>query len=592
MGSVRMDSRSRGLIERLKRRHVFRVTAIYAAGAWILIQIFSIVLPDLGVPRSSVRVLIVALLLGFPLLLVLGWMLVPPTQAGRGALSRWKRWHWRLGPPLSLAVAAFVTASGWYLWQLNGQHPLAPAAEAAAPEMPRAAANSIAVLPFTNLSNDRNQQYFSDGIAQELATALGQVPNLRVIAWQSSSTYHGDTPIEDVGRRLGVASILTGSIMREAGMVRVSVTLLNSRNGYQLWSAHFDRPLRDVFAVQDDISRTVAAALRVQFGGSLPLVRQATDNPEAHDAYLQGLAELGRRSPVSIQGAIRHFLHAVELDHRYAEAYVELGRAYTILPEFALMTVTAANAAALPALHTALEINPDLSTAHSVLGVVYLSEKRPDLAKSELLRALSLNPNDALARTYYAYLLPMRDAVVQFQQAVLLDPDSWSIQMNLGSAYAGLGQYDLALQAYATAERLAPENVDAYLEAALLQHLQGHDAAAIRALKTAKPKSPNDARVLEAFRLTYTALHDPRLQVRTVTLLDRISTEKTGSFSQYYAATAYALLGEQTKAVTAVARFCAAIPDSCNDIALDPHYLPLRANPAFQQLAAQYSLKH
>lgn len=594
-GDAHMPHVTPGFLDRLKRHHVFRVAAIYAVAAWVLIQASSSILPNLGFPADSVRVVIAVMLLGCPLVLVLAWMFIRPAAVSRAKLSRWKRLRWRLGPALSITVIVLVGISGWYLWQLD-EHHIHTASRVATDKKDRVPFNpspySIAVLPFANLSNDTKQQYFSDGMAQELTNALGQVPGLQVIAWQSSAPYRDKTAsIQVIGRNLGVASILTGSTMHEGDTVRITVELVNTVTGYQLWSSHYDRPFKDVFATQDDISKAVVTALQVKLAYDNPLVRTATANPAAHDAYLKGLAALNQRTPLSLYKAIREFKRATALDSRYAAAYVELARTYTILPESTPLPLHKANAKAKRALQQALVLNPNLPSAHSVLGAIYLSENRPDLAKGQLLRALALNPNDAAAHNYYAFLLPLKDAITQYQEAAKLLPNSWAVQMNLGTAYAELGEYDHALQAFTAAQHLAPENIDAPLEIAFLYHLQSRDDAAVRILSQVSTRDKTDARTVEISRLTYVALQDTNLRNQVLSALTKLKSDNNSSFSQYYLATSYVLLGEHAQAIQSIARFCASIPDSCNDIALDRHYLPLHNDPGFQKLVAEYNIK-
>lgn len=594
-GETRMATGSPKFIERIKNHHIRPVATIYAVAAWILIQACNSIFPDIGLSKESVRPVITVAALGFPVVLVLAWMLIPPAPTHASKLSRWQRFHWRVGSVLSIAVIVLVTLSGWYLWQFSERHPHV-ATIATVTDSDRAPFSpppySIAVLPFTNLSNDANQQYFSDGMTQELTNALAHVPSLQVIGWQSAANYSEKTAsIPDIGRHLGVANIVTGSTMREGVTVRIIVELVNTVTGYQLWSSHYDRTFKDMFAIQDEISRAIINALQIKLAYSAPLVAPATSNPAAHDAYLKGLAALNLRTPVSLYEAIKNFKHAIELDEHYAEPYAELARTYSLLPEFTPMSLQEANSNAKRAVQHALALNPNLASAHSVLSVIYISEHKPDLAKAELLRALALDPNDASAHSYYAFLLPLKDAITQYQKAAQLLPDSWAIRMNLGTAYAELGDYDSALQAFIAAQHLAPENIDAPLEIAFLYHLKLQDGEAVKVLSQVRTPDKADTRTVEVSRLTYAALQDPQLRNQALIALGKLKSDKNSSFSRYYLATSYILLRENTQAIESIAEFCGSIPDSCNDIALDQHYLPLHGEPEFQQLVAEYNIK-
>ncbi|MDE2235417.1 MAG: tetratricopeptide repeat protein [Gammaproteobacteria bacterium] len=589
-----MTEQPTSFLARLKKHHIYRVATIYAIASWVLIQLSNGLLPDFGLPRSSVVIVIAVIALGFPVVLVLAWMLIRPVDPEK--LARWQRRRWRIGPILSLIVISFAAFWIIIIWGKISAETAASAAKTTVSQEVAAfhpPPHSIAVLPFQNLSNNPKQQYFSDGITQELTNALGQIPGLQVIAWQSVASFSNTTlSANTIGKELDVAYMLVGSVMRAGDSLRVYAELVNTSTGYQIWSDKYDRSIKDIFAVQDEISKAIASSMQLELGESTHLVSAATTSTDAHDAYLKGMEYFNLRTKANLYRAIKYFQKAVELDKNYSEAYAQLASAYTVLPEVTSMSYEEANAKAMPLIRKSLEINPNQPKAHAVLANIYITEHKTEAAKAELLKTLALDPNDAAVHTYYAFLLPLKEALGQYQIAATLDPEYWAVQMNLGAAYAELGHFAQAIKAYQAAQHLSPENIEAPLEIAFLNHLQSKDKESVRILTSVTTSNRDDSEVLDASRLSYAALLDPKLRSQALNNLDKLTGSKNGGFNQYYLATAYIVLGDDAKAIQLIRNFCGNTPDSCNDIAVDPHYLSLHANKEFQRLVARYGLKH
>ena len=589
-----MTEESTSFLARLKKHHIYRVATIYAIASWVLIQLSNGLLPDFGLPRSSVVIVIAVIALGFPVALVLAWMLIRPVDPAK--LARWQRRRWRIGPILSLIVITFAAFWIIIIWGKISAESAANTSKSKASQEVAAfhpPPHSIAVLPFQNLSNNPKQQYFSDGITQELTNALGQIPGLQVIAWQSVAGFSNTTlSANTIGKELNVAYMLVGSVMRAGDSLRVYAELVNTSSGYQIWSNKYDRSIKDIFAVQDEISKAIAGSMQLELGGTTRLVSTATTSTDAHDAYLKGMEYFNLRTKANLYKAIKYFHKAVELDPNYSEAYAQLANAYTVLPEITSVSYQEANAKAMPLIRKALAINPNQPKAHTVLANIYITEHKTDAAKAELLKTLALDPNDAAAHTYYAFLLPLKDALAQYQIAAKLNPEYWAVQMNLGTAYAELGYFAQAIKAYQAAQHLSPENIEAPLEIAYLNHLQSNNKESVRVLTGITTSNRDDAEVLDASQLSYAALLDPKLRNQALDNLEKLVRSKNGGFNQYYLATAYIVLGEYAKALNLIQDFCGNTPDSCNDIAVDPHYLSLHSNKQFRALVARYDLKH
>jgi adenylate cyclase len=587
-----MTQEPNNLLARLKRHHIYRVASIYALAGWVVIQLANGLFPNFGLMRSSVRIVIAFVALGFPLAMVVAWMFIKPTDPEK--ITRWQHRRWRLGSVLTIIVIAFVSVSGIYIWKVNSEYTESAAGTTASTESTafNPPTNSIAVLPFQNLSNDKSRQYFSDGMTQELTNALGQIAGLRVIAWQSVAGFRDTTlPANTIGKQLNVAYMLIGSVMRGDDKLRVYVELVNTVTGYQVWSNKYDRTLKDVFAVQDEISKAIAGSMQIELKSNQHVVTAATTSTDAYDAYLKGMQAYNARTTENLYKAIRYFQQAIRLDPNYALAYAQLGSVYTVLPENTSMSYEEANAKAMPMVQKALSINPNLAQAHAVLANIYTSEHKIDEAKAELLKTLALDPNNAAAHYGYGVLLPLKEALAQFEQTAELNPESWAAQMNLATTYAQLGNDPKAIKAYQAAQKLSPDDIQAPLEIAFLNHRLSNNAEAVRVLSDVKSSNQDDTNILAASRLCYAALLDPKLRSHALTNLDLL-VGRTSGFNQYYLATAYIVLGENAKAIQSIRRFCSNAPDTCNDIATDTHYKSLHSNMQFQELVTKYSLKN
>jgi serine/threonine-protein kinase len=311
---------------------------------------------------------------------------------------------------------------------------------------------SIAVLPFTNLSADPEQEYFCDGTAEEIIGALAHVQGLRVVARTSSFAFKGRSKdIREIGKQLDVTSVLEGSVRRVGDRLRITAQLINVADGYYLWSERFDRRLEDVFAIQDEIALAIVDSLKVRLLAreKAILVRRHTDNLEAHNAYLVGLFEWNKMSPEGFVRCQELFQEAIRLDPEFAPAYARLADSFTSVTWWSDQPSTEALARALPLVEKALALDPDLAHAHSVVGHTNSFFQRDWVAgERSLRRAVELAPNDALAQTYLALLLVMAargtEASERARMALRLDPFSptnnvWAGTVLLFSGHAEEG---------------------------------------------------------------------------------------------------------------------------------------------------------
>jgi len=293
-------------------------------------------------------------------------------------------------------------------------------------------ARSIAVLPLVNIGADPNNEPFSDGMSEELMTALAKVEGLRVAARTSAFTFKGKAvDAREIGSKLGVGYVLAGGVRRAGDRMRVSVQLINAETGYHVWSDEYDRDTRDVFAVQDEIARAIVGALRVRLSGAAggSLVKRSTGSPEAHDLYLQGRYFFARRDSASLRKAQDYFERAIQQDSSYALAWAGLSDAYSHIGVFGYVPPRAVYAKAKAAALRALALDSTLAGAHTSLGFIALFYDWDwPTAGRELDRALALDPRYPDAHLFHGWYFVatnrIDDAIREVQTAVNLDPFS------------------------------------------------------------------------------------------------------------------------------------------------------------------------
>lgn len=306
---------------------------------------------------------------------------------------------------------------------------------------PRSIETSVAVMPFLNLSSTSGDEYFSDGMTEELIGALSKIPGLRVAARSSVfALKRRNLTSRDVAKELGVTSVLEGTVRRSGDRLRISAQLVDASTGYSLWADRYDREARDVFAIQDDISRAIVNSLRVRLGHSTALVEAPTENVEAYNLYLQGRFFLNKRTGPDISRAISLFSQAIALDSTYARAYAGLSSAYNLLSAYATVSAADIYPKALEAAQRALLLDSTLAEAHAALGITaYRFGWDQNLAERELQRSIALDPGYSLARTTYAQQLDMKgypdSAILQMRAALAVEPLSLIVNTMTGVAY-------------------------------------------------------------------------------------------------------------------------------------------------------------
>ena len=413
---------------------------------------------------------------------------------------------------------------------------------------------SIAVLPFENLSDSKDDEYFSDGLAEDIIDALTQVPGLRVMARTSAFAFRDtEADVREIGARLGVEHILEGSVRRSGNRIRVTAQLVKASDGYHLWSQRFDREMTDVFAIQDEISQAIVDKLRVRLSGDRPLVKRHTENMEAYDLFLRGRHSVLRMTQESLTTGKRYLEEAIALDPDYALAYAGMAEfcffsslwGFRHPKEDLLSTKSAAM--------EALRLDDSLAEAHSMLGVVLgIVDFDWTGAEREFRRALELNPASPIVRYSYGFWLlrPMGrsdEALLQVKQAVELDPFSPNYNAWLGVLYNARGQHDEAIAQYRRAIELDPSLWRPHwlLSMAYAQTRRFDDA--IAEAQTASDLSGGNAPTLGTLGMAY-ALGGRRVEARA--LLEQLIARSRTNYVPPFALTIVCLgLGELDQAL-------------------------------------------
>jgi serine/threonine-protein kinase len=436
----------RVLVDQLKHRGVFRTAAYYAASAWLVIQVATAVFPFLEFPNWSVRLIIVSVIAGFPVAMLVSW---------------------------------------FYRWTPSGlQREIEPAdhARVLAPAAP-ARENAIAVLPFADLSRQKDQEYFADGLAEELLGLLAQLPQLQVIARSSSFSFKGrNLDVRTIASKLGVASVLEGSVRKSGNRLRVTAQLIRAADDAQLWSQTYERELTDVFEVQDQIANAVVAALKIKLLPSQHVTNvHRTGNTEAYDQFLLGQNVIRRGRYDDYQRALAAFQRAVALDPDYGAAWAALALAQSSVSDFAATSPAERSSAKLEALATAdkaIALAPALADGYAIRAHL----RRNQLwdwtgALQDLERALTLEPNKTDALHPYALMLIilMRydEAICAIRTAIAADPLSWMSWMMLGAVYWRVERIPEAREAFEHALEISPDSSFTRLEFGCLELEQG-----------------------------------------------------------------------------------------------------------------------
>jgi len=352
---------------------------------------------------------------------------------------------------------------------------------------------SIAVLPFVNMSADAENEFFCDGLAEELLNALAKIDELRVAARTSAFSFKGkEADIRDIGNKLNVSAVLEGSVRKSGNRLRVTAQLVNVADGYHLWSERYDRQMEDIFEIQDEISLAIVDALKVRLLGDqqAAVLRRPTENTQAYELYLKGRYYYFKWTEEGFKKAIEYYQQAISLDPAYAAAYAELANTYGTLVYFGHLPPNETLPLVTSAIEKALELDDNVMEAHLTLGKIKFYYKWDFAgAEREFRRALDLNPNYAEARLFYAFYMAscgrFEDAVIEANRAIEMDPLSLTVSMLTGFCFFLTGRFELAQEQARKMIEIEPNFHGAYWLSGIICMLTGRFEDAIEPYKKA-----------------------------------------------------------------------------------------------------------
>ena len=572
----------------LKRRNVYKVAVAYAVVAWLLIQAASILFPTFDAPAWVMKVFVVVIVLCFPVALVFSWAfeITPEGIKRESEIGPGKSSNRRTGRRIvSVTVVLAVIAAALFIFQLVRSKVLTTTTRSVASIASTVSAKSVAVLPLVNTSGDPSNEYFSDGLSEELIAVLAKIPDLKVIGRSSSFLFKGTSGDSGaIGQKLGVAHLIEGSVRKQGERVRIVAELINAADGRSIWSETYDRELKDVFAVQEEIAKAVAEQMKVRLLGekthsdAVP----SNQNPAAHNAVLQSDFYFQQQTAESIRKAISFAQEAVRLDPTYALAYAKLSQAWRqYAASFAIDDASKGYDEARQAADKAVSLAPDLPEVRMTVGLLAMN---PGLdfagGEKDFRRVLQSSPNNAAAKNGLCLSLLAQgrftEAEEACRQALLLDPLLTNLWFNLGRITVGTGRYKEAEEAFRKGLELQPNASRFHTYLATLDILQNRPAQAI-----ANAQLEN-----EGFWRDYSAALVQQAQgdrsAADTALKNFIAKDSIGGAFQV--AVLYAIRKESDQTVKWLDTAYDTRDSGLTQLAVTPFFLPYRDDPRFMAL--------
>ncbi len=575
----------------LKRRNVYKVAVAYAVVGWLLVQIATQVFPFFEIPNWAVRLVVLAIVIGFPIALVIAWAFELTPQGikrtedidGVTAARQPRKHAWVFVVIIAGAISLALFFLGRYTasFRENGR-----------PSGPSLPQKSIAVLPFDNLSRDPDNAFFAEGVQDEILTRLAKVADLKVIARTSTQKFKSAPEnLSEIARQLGVLNILEGSVQKANDQVRVNVQLINAKTNAHLWAEIYDRKLTDIFAVQSDIAKTVADVLQAKLTGTEKqmMAAQATTDTTAYELYHKGRSLWEKRSGDNIPEAIAFYEQAIARDPNYALAYAGLGQAYILLPFYTSTDRRAVIPKAKEAALKALSLDPSVAEAHLALGkVLFFGEV--DLAGGlrEYRRAVELKPNDAMAHHWLgndtlAALSRFGEAIAESKRAVELDPLSPIINADLGTTFYYARRYDESVAQLRKTLEIDPTFFFAHYSLGIALQTKGDLSGAMAAYEKAKQLSGDNLLVLTLCAQAKAYAGDKDAARRMLSDLDKLSQQR--EVVGYLRALLYLSLNNKDEALRWLEQgFEERDGSNICWINVDPLLDPLHGDPRFEAL--------
>jgi serine/threonine-protein kinase len=573
----------RNLFAELKRRNVYKVAVAYAVVGWLLVQVTTQVFPIFEIPNWALRLIVLAIIIGFPIALVIAWAfeLTPEgikhtedVDLSDKRVLKNRTWIYITLLAAALSIALFFV--GRLSAPSSGASPTGP------PE------KSIAVLPFVDMSQAKDQEYFCDGISEEILDALAKMDGLRVVARTSSFSFKGkNADVAEVANKLNVENVLEGSLRREGNRIRITAQLINARDGFHLWSDTYERELKDVFSVQDEITRSIVDALKVKLAVAPPTrIRQ---NTEAYDLYLQGLYLSNKSDEENLRKSVTFFQRALDKDPNFARAWIGIAKAWIWLAD-AYVRPLEAYSKVKEAASKALALDERNAEAHCYLGETKrILDRNFSGEEEELKRALEIDPNSADAHMFMSFLKcaqgELEEAVQEVEEAERLDPLSPPICFVAVAWYLAADRVEDAINAGQRSVQLDPTYVyfDPPLANAYSAKGDFNEAVALYEKGQAATHIPS-----VGLAITYAKM---RRREDALRILDQL-IEK--SRQQYVAADSiavvYVALGEKDEAFRWLERAFEEHSGGFYSFMFRPEFRPLRSDPRFADLLRRIGL--
>jgi len=489
--------KTKNIFTELKRRNVYRAAVAYGVVAWFLTQLTTQVFPFFEIPNSAVRFVVIALAVGFPIAMLLSWIyeLTPegvvrtedldPVEARSVQRKSGRLLDFIIIGALLLVIAMLVVGRLPFYRQTGES----------------ISQKSIAVLPFENLSEDKANAYFAEGIQEEILTRLAKIADLKVISRTSTQRYQSKPGnLAEIAKQLGVANILEGSVQKATDQVRVTVQLIQAASDSHLWADTFDRKLTDIFGVESEIAKAIADALQAKLTGGeqRALAVKPTNNPEAYDAYLRGLALEARTttSPDDSEKAAGFYERAVQLDPGFALAWARLSRANAHVYFGGLDSTTVRRDAAERALNTAQKLQPN--SPETLLAQAYYQywvRRDYELAKGTFGRVRDLLPGSSDVPGALALIARRQgrwdESVAYWEQTLVLDPRNTEWLALAAQTYANLRQFPAALKTYDRLLDIVPNDPDTVASKAKIYQAEGNLEQAGKLLAGVNAQTPS-----------------------------------------------------------------------------------------------------
>jgi TolB-like protein/Flp pilus assembly protein TadD len=570
----------------LQRRNVYKVAVAYAVVGWLLVQITTQVFPIFEIPNWALRLIVLAIIIGFPIALVLAWAfeLTPEgikhtedVDLSDKRVSKKRTWIYvtLIGAALSFAL--------FFVGRLSA--PNSSASPAVLPE------KSIAVLPFENQNRDPDTDYLCDGIPESIINSLSELPKLKVMSRNSVFHYKGkEADAQTVGKELKVQTLLTGRVRQRGDGLTIGVELINAQDNSQMWGQQYNRKLADVFAVQEEIAKEVSDKLRLKLTGTEKeqLAKRPTENLKAFQYYMQGRAAAQRRTNADLLASVSYYEKALQEDGKYALAYAGLSDAYANLGYYGSIAPVEGRRKAEEAARKALELDDKLAEAHTALGQIYIAFAPSDFSTGdrELKHAIELNPNLAVAH-YNLGLSFIRqgrldEASAELAKARGLDPISSIIARAVVIPHYFKRDYPRAFELLRQANELGPP-LSATWEIGLYIKNGSLDEA-FAEIEKAKAARKDDPLIVYSTGMAYAAAGKGPEALQKI---KELGTLAEGTLSTaHWIAKIYATLNDKEQAFSWLDRGLAtgALGVFYKD---EPIWDPIRDDPRFEELVAK-----